>query len=79
MSAIHITALRSNIYQIIDSVLKTGVPVEIERHGKKLKLVPVEDMKKRGSVFDVLPKRRHVTTGNDNDFAHIDWSGEWKA
>lgn len=30
--------LREDIYRILDQVLETGVPVEIERHGKLLKV-----------------------------------------
>ena len=31
--------LRADIYRILDQVLETGVPIEIERHGKILKIV----------------------------------------
>ena len=31
-----------DIYRILDQVLETGIPVEIERSGKRLKIVPIE-------------------------------------
>lgn len=36
------SASGEDIYRILDQVLETGVPVEIERRGKLLKIVPVE-------------------------------------
>ena len=35
-----IRAVRQNIYQLLDQVLDTGVPLEIERKGRKLRIVP---------------------------------------
>ena len=32
--------LRENVYRILDEVLATGVPVEIERNGRTLRIVP---------------------------------------
>lgn len=40
MKRISVTALRQNIFKIIDQVIGTGVPVEIERQGRILRLVP---------------------------------------
>jgi len=33
---------RDDILRILDQVLETGIPAEIERGGKRLKIVPVE-------------------------------------
>ena len=38
--AVSATQLRQNIYAILDEALSTGKPVEIERKGKRLRLVP---------------------------------------
>ena len=32
--------LRENVYNILDHALETGVPVEVERKGRILKIVP---------------------------------------
>src|SRR5688572_10675401 len=42
-----------DIYRILDQVLETGVPVEIERRGKLLKIVPVETEENGFPVFAV--------------------------
>jgi hypothetical protein len=43
--------LRENIYRILDQVLETGVPVEIERRGKILKIVPTEPPQEVGQAY----------------------------
>lgn len=35
-----VTTLRKQIYRVIDQVLQTGVPVEVERNGKKVVIMP---------------------------------------
>lgn len=66
--------LRENIYRILDQVLTTGVPVEIERRGRILKIVPVEPKAKLGN----LKKRRGYLKTDPEDLVHLDWSGEWR-
>jgi hypothetical protein len=39
MVPISLTALRNNIFKIVDEVIKTGNPVELERKGHRLKIV----------------------------------------
>jgi hypothetical protein len=65
--------LRANIYRILDQVLETGVPVEIERHGKLLRLAPVEAPDK----FANLVERPDFLKCDPEDVVHMDWSGEW--
>ncbi len=40
MEKITITNLRQNLFNIIDQVLATGEPVEVERHGKRVLITP---------------------------------------
>ncbi len=40
MEKLTLTALRQQLFQVADRVLKTGVPVAIERHGQTLLLMP---------------------------------------
>jgi Antitoxin Phd_YefM, type II toxin-antitoxin system len=65
--------LRANLYRLLDRVLKTGEPIEIERAGKRLLLVPKE-MK---SKLDNLVKR-DVIVGDPEDLVHLDWSKDWR-
>ncbi len=71
MSPISVTALRQNLFKVVDQVLDTGVPVEIERHGKKLLLIPAEPVSKLANL-----KRRHVIVGDPEDLVDLQ-VGEW--
>jgi antitoxin (DNA-binding transcriptional repressor) of toxin-antitoxin stability system len=65
--------LRANLYRLLDRVLKTGEPIEIDRAGKRLLLVP----KERKSKLKNLVKR-DVIVGDPEDLVHLDWSKEWR-
>ena len=39
MEHISLTALRQQLFKIVDKVIQTGIPVEIERRGHRLKIV----------------------------------------
>lgn len=65
--------LRKNFYQLLDHVLETGQPLEIERKGRKLRIVSVEPV----SRLARLPKRKCIN-GDPEKLVSIDWSGEWK-
>jgi hypothetical protein len=65
--------LREDIYNILDGILATGEPVEIERKGRILRI-----------VADPLPgsrlarmKKRDFIVGDPGDLVEIDWSKEW--
>jgi prevent-host-death family protein len=64
--------LRENIYGILDEVLATGVPVEVVRKGKVLKIVP----EKRASKLAKL-KKRSAFVGDPDDIIGMDWSRYW--
>jgi len=68
--------LRGNIYKILDEVLDTGVPVEIVRGGRKLKIVAVEGPPK--GKLDRLKAHPGVLVGDPEDLVHLDWSREWR-
>ena len=72
--AITASKLRENIYNILDEVIETGVPVEVTRKGKTLKIVP----KKAKRIRDLskLPVRDYIV-GDPDDLVHIDWMSEW--
>jgi hypothetical protein len=65
--------LRENIYRILDQVLETGVPVEIERGGKLLKIICAEPPSKLARL-----KPRDYLRGAPEELVHLDWSGEWR-
>ena len=54
------TLLRANLYRLLDEVLETGVPIEIDRGGRRLRIVPVEP----ASRFSALSSGTPVTTAD---------------
>ena len=57
--ALTATELRKNIYKLLDEILETGNPLEIERKGKRLRIFPdepkskLDNLKKRNSKFSI--------------------------
>ncbi len=68
------TKLRANLYKVLDNVLKTGVPVEINRGGKILRIVPVKPKEK----LDNLKPHPDYLAAEPESLVHLDWSKEWR-
>ncbi|HYM60037.1 MAG TPA: type II toxin-antitoxin system Phd/YefM family antitoxin [Thermoanaerobaculia bacterium] len=68
---INASKLRQNIYRILDDVIEKGVPVEIERRGKILKIVPPDVSSKLSGL-----EERDCIRGDPEDLVHMDWLGE---
>jgi len=66
--------LRDDIYRVLDHVLATGEPVEIERNGRRLRIVADEPPTRLGRLI----RRADVVTGDSDDLVHLDWSDEWR-
>ena len=66
--------LRQDIYRVLDHVLETGEPVEIERNGRRLRII-ADDPPSR---LAQLVRRPDVVEGDAEDLVHLDWSSEWK-
>jgi hypothetical protein len=64
--------LRENIYNILDQALETGVPVEVERKGRILKIVPETKPSKLAKL-----KKRDCIVGDPESIVHMDWLNEW--
>jgi hypothetical protein len=65
------TELRGNVYRLIDEVIRTGEPIEIERKGKVVKIM----REAAGGKLKNL-KRRKTYLGKPEDKMHQDWSEE---
>lgn len=65
--------LREDIYRILDEVLATGIPVDIERRGRLLRIIPVEGQSKLKN----LKARKYLRTDAES-IVHMDWSQEWQ-
>ena len=70
--AITPSQLRADVYNLLDRVIATGEPLEVDRDGVVLRIVPPQ----RRSWLDRLPRRAAVV-GDPDDLVQIDWSVDW--
>ena len=73
--AITASRLRENVYRLLDQVLDTGVPIEIERKGRVLRIVAVDA--DRASKLDRLTPHPDFIIGDPDDLIHMHWYSEW--
>ncbi len=66
--------LREDIYRLLDGVLATGVPIEIERKGRTLRIVADAAPER----LSRLVRRTDVVVGDSEELVHVDWSSEWR-
>ena len=69
-----ITELRQNIFREIDKVIETGQPIEIERKGRKLKIM----LEEKKTKLSTLLKRDNVVNCSDDELIYNDWLKDWK-
>lgn len=50
MDPISLTSLRNNLFKIVDEVIQSGNPVELERKGHRLKIVLEEKKSKLDNI-----------------------------
>jgi len=74
MKTVTPTELRTNIYNLLDEVLKTGLPLEIRKGDKKLRVVPVEKVDKLKNIIS----RPDVIQGSPDELVEINWVAEVK-
>ena len=66
--------LRADLYRLLDRVLETGVPLEVERRGRRLKIVAADSP---GRLANLVPDPAYFA-GDPDELVHLDWSGEWR-
>lgn len=66
--------LRQDVYRLLDEVLETGVPLEIERNGRLLRIVPVDAPSKLSRIRG----NPNALIGDPDDIVHMDWSENWR-
>jgi len=71
--AVSLTELRANLFKLVDQVIASGKPLEIERHGVSVKIVAAPQGKKLGR----LKPHHNVVNGELDDIVHMDWSTNW--
>lgn len=67
--------LRQDIYRLLDRVLETGEPLEIERKGHRLRVVAVD----APGRLDRIRGNPNAVVGNPEDLVEIDWVQYWDA
>lgn len=72
MKTITVTELRGNIFKLLDEVLRTGVPIEVNKGGKKVRIVPAEVSNK----LQNLVSRPDVINGDPEDIVNTTWEKE---
>lgn len=72
MKTVTPTELRSNIYNLLDEVLRTGIPIEINKGNRKLRIIPVEKTNKLQNLIS----RAEVIKGDPDDLVDISWEKE---
>lgn len=72
--AITATQLRSNVYQVLDRVLETGLPQQVKRNGETLLIISAAERRLRLSE---LPKRDGLNCTVE-ELVATSWEQEWK-
>ena len=73
MAAITLTELRADLYKVVDQIIKTGVSVEVQRNGHRIKIILADGPSK----LERLTQRADVINGDLEDIVHCDWLQEW--
>jgi hypothetical protein len=68
-----VTKFRQNIYRYLDKVINTGIPIELERDGRIIKVL-IEKPKNKLSNLE----HHNYYKGDYKDIDSIDWYKEWK-
>ncbi len=68
-----VTQLRKNLYQTIDQVIATGVPVTIHRKGHTIKILE----EAAPSKLSRLTARKGVVVGDPEEIIYNDWLKDW--
>jgi hypothetical protein len=74
MAPMTASQLRQNIYRTLDQIIETGVPLEIERKGAILRIVPEAPRRKLAN----LKRRDGYLLCDPEDLVDLDWSHEWQ-
>lgn len=67
------SALRADLYKLLDRVLETGEPLEIVRKGQLLRI----SLDSATAWVDRLPRREGVVSGDPDALVSLDWSQDW--
>ena len=66
--------LRATVDRILDDVLENGTIVQVERRGRRVRIVAEAPRRK----LDRLIERSDFIAGDPAALVHIDWSARWR-
>lgn len=69
MRTITVTELRANIYNLLEEILTTGIPLEINKGGRRLRILPVQKTNK----LQNLVRRPESIQGDPDELVHMQW------
>ena len=72
MKTVTATELRTNIYQLLDEVLQSGLPIEVKRGDHRLRIVPIEKPDKLKN----LVYRPDIIRGDPEELVTLSWEEE---
>ena len=67
MEHISLTALRQQLFKIVDKVIQTGIPIEIERRGHRLKIVLDDPPRKLANL-----RPHNAIVGDPDDLVDVE-------
>lgn len=72
--------LRQDIYRLLDRVLETGEPLEIERSGQRLIVIPAPAHLTVATQARLQGIRPHpdAVTGDPADLVDVGWADAWR-
>jgi antitoxin (DNA-binding transcriptional repressor) of toxin-antitoxin stability system len=72
------TALRTELYQILDRILETGEPVEVTRSAGTVVIKPLVSARRAKPRRGKARGNPDLVVGNPDDLIHFDWVSHWK-
>ena len=72
--AISSVEFSSKLEGVLDSVIESGIPVEIEHKGKTVRIVP---MGKPRSIESLITRDGYLKV-DPEEVVHMDWSTYWQ-
>jgi hypothetical protein len=73
--AITASQLRQDVYRLLDQALRTGEPLEIERKGRILRIVPDPPRQRSLEQLHPIPG---LIVGDPEELVSTDWSANWE-
>lgn len=67
------THLKHNLFQVLDTILNTRQPIEVERNGHILKITPDQPTSKLDNL-----EPHDTIVGNLESIIHVEWLKEWQ-